>query len=141
MQSIRVPDLSMTGLHEQYRNVVHYAGQNQCTAHIKSSNPDSPFQGMGFPVGRRKRHDAGDIKRAGTHKSQRLRLAHDPCHGLTKYGIVGRNGKGGAKSRIQNSSVSDEYRIQHTQDRLFGERRAQEAHKGSPAKPEYPLLC
>ena len=113
-----------TGLHEQCRNVVHNTSQDQCTAHIKCSYPDSPFQGMGFPVGRRKRHNAGDIKCAGAHKSQRLRLAHDLCHGLTKYGVIGRNGKGGAESRIQNGSVSYEYRIQHAQDCLFGERRA-----------------
>ena len=55
------PAVRYLPLHEQGSNVVHDAGQNKGIADIEQRYLHSPFERMGFLVGRGKCHQAGVI--------------------------------------------------------------------------------
>ena len=90
--------------------MVHNARKDQGCSDIKGCSPDGPLQGMRFPVGRGKRHEAGYAERDAEDERQCFssgdRLCHIPpqCHGVYTARIS-------VESYIRQIALAGKYRV------------------------------
>ena len=117
--------------------MVHDAREHQCIAEVEERDPDRPFQGMGFLVGRGKCHQAGNVERRGKHECQCFRRGNGLGHRGAEHGCIGRRGLG-VEGRIEQRIVPHEDRIERAEDSFLRKCAADECHEGLPAHAEEP---